>query len=273
MSKAIENQIKKIYNAVFKEVFNQEQLSRLYNGDTTQVELNAVKLASSEKYNTFAKKFAIELAKKGLTSQRGIWRKYFEAAKKAHYIALPKTFNEFETSIMSTAVNNNFQMIKSIPNSMMKILGYKYSTMLIEEVVKGTISRGTFRKELEKHGHTHAGVIARTETAKLQTVILENRATNLGSIAYIWLASNDRRTRPSHKNMNGVIVFWKYQKPLLDNMRGHAGEFPNCRCSPQPILDTDDLTKSTYRVYNYHTDSLMTMSRKEVIHMLQNGQI
>ena len=46
--------------------------------------------------------------------------------------------------------------------------------------------------------------------------------------------------------MNGVIVFWRpdNQKPLLDKMRGNAGEFPNCRCTPLPILDENDITES-----------------------------
>ena len=75
--------------------------------------------------------------------------------------------------------------------------------------------------------------------------------------------------------MNGVIVFWRSadQKPLLDNMRGDAGEFPNCRCSPEPILDVDDLTKTTYKVYNYLTDKVMTMNKKELIDHLERGNL
>ena len=122
-------------------------------------------------------------------------------------------------------------------------------------------------------GNTHSKVIARTESAKLQTVILENRALDLGSIAYIWLASNDKRTRPSHKAMNGVIVFWNFNKPLLDNMRGHAGEFPNCRCSPQPIFDEEDLQKPFYKVYDYRNNNIISMNKKDLIEALKRGQL
>lgn len=270
MNKQVERQIKQIYNAVFKKVFTQETLDDLAKGSISTVELKLAKLQSSTQYKTFCEKFAKELAKKGLGSQRGIWRKYFEAAKKVHYVALPKTFSNYEEAVLEKAVQNNFQMIKSIPESIMKMMNRKYTSTLIEEVAKGTLSRGSFRKQLASHGVKNAALIARTETAKLQTVILENRATNLGSVAYFWLASNDRRTRQSHKNMDGVLVFWNFQKPLLDEMRGHAGEFPNCRCTPQPILDDDDLTKSTYRVYNYTTDTIVVKSKREVIEMLHN---
>lgn len=270
MSKVIENQIKRIYNKIFKEVFTHENSTKLINGFKMEIELDVLKMASSEKYQEFAFKFAKALAAKGLSSQRGIWRKYFQAAREAHHIGLPKTYQQFEYSAMKAAIENNFEMIKSIPKKIIEVMNHKYTSALIEEVVKGTKSRGSFRKMLEKHGHTNAGVIARTEAAKLQTVILQTRATNLGSVVYEWLSSNDQRTRPSHKAMNGVIVFWSHQKPLLDNMRGHAGEFPNCRCSPEPILDEDDLTKSSYKVYNFNTDSIVTMSRSELLELIEN---
>ena len=214
MSKAVENKIKKIYNTVFNQVFNKQRIVSLSNGSRSEVELSLAKIASSSQYNKFAEKFSKELAKQGLHFQKGIWRKYFEAAKKSHYVGLPKTFDEFEESIMKKAVENNFNMIKSIPNEILKVMNHKYTTELINEVIEGKKSRGSFKKLLEKHGYTNAGVVARTEAAKLQTLILENRATDLGSIAYIWLASNDKRTRPSHRAMNGVIVFWKQEKPL-----------------------------------------------------------
>lgn len=273
MSKLIEKQIKKIYENVFKQVFNRSNLTNLYKGSTDQIELQMVKFASSKQYQEFAKKFAIELAKKGLNSQRGIWRKYFEAAKKSRYIALPKTFNEFELNVMKKAVENNFKMITSIPNEVMNNFKYKYINTLINEVAKNNISRGSFRKQLEKTGNTHAKVIARTEAAKLQTVILQNRALDLGSVAYIWLASNDKRTRPSHKAMNGVVVFWNHNKPLLDNMTGHAGEFPNCRCSPQPIFDEFDLQKPFYKVYDYRTNNIVSMSKKELLEALNRNSL
>ena len=276
MSKRVESQIRKIYNKIFKEVFTNERFEELANDSRSQIELAVAKIASSEKFNIFCDKFSKELAKAGLSHQKGIWRKYFEAAKQSHYIALPYTYTEFEKNIYEKAVQNNFQMIKSIPNKLLEVINHKYTTTLIEEVAEGKLSRGSFKRELEKHGNTNAKVVARTEAAKLQTVILENRAKDLGSVAYEWLASNDRRTRPSHRMMNGVIVFWRssnMEKPLLDNMWGNAGEFPNCRCSPEPIFDENDLTKSNYKVYDYRNHKIINMSKKELIQALQKGSL
>lgn len=276
MSKAIENQINKIYKEVFKKVFTNERTNNLLNNDRVGIEFAIIKLKNSNKYNEFCKKFAQALAKKGLNNQKGIWRKYFEAAKASHHIALPKTFKEFENKILMKATSQNFEMIKTIPDKVMEIMNHKYTTTLIEEVAKGKLPRGSFKKELQKHGNKNAGVIARTETAKLQSTILENRALNLGSIAYEWISSNDRRTRPSHREMNGVIVFWRQsnlEQPLLDNMYGNAGCFPNCRCSPNPLFDEEDLKNSNYRVYNYNTHQIVRMSKNELLEALKEGQL
>lgn len=272
MNKAIERQINQIYAEVYKKVFNNRNLANLANGQKAGIYNTVASFNNSKKYDEFAMKFAAALAKKGLANQKGIWRKYFEAARAAHYIALPKTFNQFEAQIMSKAVKENFKMIKTIPDKMLDIMNHKYTSTLIEEVAKGTLSRGSFRKMLASHGHKNATVIARTETAKLQTTILQARATDLGSVAYIWLASNDKRTRPSHKAMNGVVVFWSH-KPTLDKMVGHAGEYPNCRCSPNPIMDEDDLTKSNYKVYDYRTDKIINLSKKDLLEALQKGKL
>ena len=176
---------------------------------------------------------------------------------------------------MSNAVKNNFDMIKSIPREALKVMEHDYTSTLIEEVAKGKLTRGSFRRELEIHGAKNARLIARTESAKLQTVILETRSTELGSVAYIWKASNDARTRQSHKDMDGVVVFWRPapQKPLRDKMRGNAGEFPNCRCSPQPIVDFDDLTKSNYKVYDYRSDTIISMTRAKLVECLMKGSL
>lgn len=275
MNKAIERQINEIYNLIYKQVFNKANTKQLSLNNKQDIINALANLESSEKYQKFAEKFAKILAKKGLRGQKGTWRKFYEAAKKSRYIALPKTWSAFEAQVMTNAISHNFTMIKSIPQRMKEILNHKYTSTLIEEVAKGALPRGSFRNMLAKHGHKQATLIARTETAKLQTAILENRATSLGSICYIWRSSRDRRTRKSHQEMNNVIVFWRpnSDKPKLDNMQGNAGEFPNCRCTPQPIVDIDDLTSNMYKVYDYRYHKIITMTKNELIKAINNGSL
>lgn len=83
-----------------------------------------------------------------------------------------------------------------------------------------------------------ANTIARTEVSRAAGVFTQVRAENLGSEGYIWRTSNDPDVRPSHKEMNGKFVKWD-EPPVLDNMTGHAGCLPNCRCYSEPVIPED----------------------------------
>lgn len=274
MNNRTEQQIEKIYKAVFKKIFNNKNLKQALQGNTIVIANNVEMLIQSNGYDRFCKEFSKKLAAAGLNKSRGIWRKYFEAAKRLHNIALPHTYNEFEKEMLKKAIVHNFKMIKSIPRHVFKVYEQKDITTLIKQVAENKVGRGTFVKQLREHGYKNAKLIARTEAAKLQTAIDRNTSTELGSKAYIWQSSQDKRTRPSHKEMNNVVVFWRdndMEKPLRDGMRGDAGEFPNCRCNPKAILDESDLTQNTYKVYNYKTDTIITMGKKKLIEAINNG--
>lgn len=276
LPKNTEKIITQIYQAVFKKVFSPREIAKLSQpGKEKELEKQIDSLKSSPKYDKFCKEFAIKLSKKGMSHQKAEWRKYFKEAKRKHTLGLPDTYTEYEKQLMIKTVKHNFDMIKSIPDHVLSVYKQQLIQSLVKEVAEGKASRGSFKKELASHGQKNAQLIARTETAKLRTFILENRASDLGSVAYMWLASKDKRTRPSHRAMDGVIVFWRSfdEKPLLDNMRGNAGEFPNCRCSPEPIFDEDDLTKAVYKVYDYRTNSIISMRRIELIEALKKGSL
>lgn len=275
MNKQTERLINEIYNKLFKKFFTKQRLTQAADGQMQQIVLQLAQLQTSTQFNEFAKKFAKKLSAMGLTKQRGLWRKYYEAAKAKHYVSLPETYNKFQLQMMEKAVEKNFTMIKSIPQHILSVYQQKAVTDVIQQVAVGSVGRKTFEKTLKAHGAKNARLIARTESAKLQTAIDESRATTLGSKCYMWMSSNDKRTRPSHKAMDGVIVFWRAdnQKPLLDNMRGNAGEFPNCRCNPNPILDENDLMNASYKVYDYKNDKIVTMTKKKLIDVLKKGEL
>lgn len=113
-------------------------------------------------------------------------------------------------------------------------------------------------------------LIARTETSKASTALTQARSEDLNLPAYIWMTSMDSRVRPSHRNMNGVIVFWN-DAPSPEQLIGvkstlghyHSGNCPNCRCSQHVILSLDDVFDrgSTARVY--WGGSIVRMGRKQ----------
>ncbi|MCL1939547.1 MAG: phage minor head protein [Desulfovibrionaceae bacterium] len=116
----------------------------------------------------------------------------------------------------------------------------------VAEAVASNLAMGSraedLAKRLEGIGHVSASrarTIARTEVSKAGTALTMARAESVGSTGYIWRTARDGDTRASHRAMEGVFVKWT-EPPTLDGMTGHAGEFPNCRCYPEPVIPRED---------------------------------
>jgi len=82
---------------------------------------------------------------------------------------------------------------------------------------------------------SRALLIARTEVTRTATTLTQARAEHIGSEGYIWRTAGDGDVRPSHRAMNGKFVRWD-SPPTLDNLTGHAGCVPNCRCYAEPVI-------------------------------------
>jgi SPP1 gp7 family putative phage head morphogenesis protein len=154
--------------------------------------------------------------------------------EKAFQVAIPSLIKEkkiYEPYMKK--FNENMSLINDLPEYV--------SGKLKEAYEKGQGLRGTEIEEfIEKNMKSRAKLIVRTESAKINAALTETRAKSFGINAYIWSTSSDIRVRESHKMMNGSLVFWD-DAPILDNMQGHAGEFPNCRCISLPVFELDDI--------------------------------
>lgn len=274
MDKHIEKIINQIYEKVWNQVFSKRNIKKVIN-DPNYIAKTITKYDESRLYDEFAKRFSKILTKRGLNKTRGVWRKFFETAKREGLISPNILYSKYEQNIFNKVLQKNLDMIKSIPRSVLKVLKQKSIQTLKRQVINGDLGRNEFYKFLKQKGVINARLIARTETAKFQTAILKERSLELGSTAYIWGSNNDSRTRKSHRQMRDVVVFWtdvQENKPFLDNMYGDAGEFPNCRCSPQPILSVKSLKKPVYEVYDPLTKSIKKMGLKELRDKLGFGE-
>ena len=108
MNKNIEKEINKIYEEVFKKVFKTAKKQKKLLDRKAIIEI-LLRLENSKKYQEFCIKFAKELAKKGLAQQRGIWKKFFKAAKSRKHIVLPKSIQpiKFQLLKLGTRLNLN----------------------------------------------------------------------------------------------------------------------------------------------------------------------
>lgn len=133
---------------------------------------------------------------------------------------------------LTRLVQENARQIKSIPQvAAQRISGIvqqglsdpQRSTVYIDEIMRsGEVSK------------SHATMLARTIVASTASSMVEARARNAGSPAYIWETMEDGAVRPSHRLMQGKLVYWN-DPPTIDGYTAHAGRFANCRCYPRPI--------------------------------------
>ena len=96
MNRRTERLIEKIYKDVFSKVFNRQSVDRLSKGDKSLLLKFVTILNSSKEFDKYAQKNAKKLTKKGISYQKGEWRKYFNLAKKKGYIGIEKTWSKFE---------------------------------------------------------------------------------------------------------------------------------------------------------------------------------
>ncbi len=147
---------------------------------------------------------------------------------------------ELETAptgqIMRQRLDEQVGLIKSIPLE----AAQRVRHLANEAQIKG--QRASYvAEEIMRTGEvskSKATLIARSEVSRTATDLTRARAEHVGSQGYLWRTSRDADVRHSHREMEGKFVAWD-KPPTLDGMVGHAGQFPNCRCWPEPIIPDD----------------------------------
>ena len=266
LNKRIEKIIQKTYEITFndlKETFTSDLNNR------KRVKL-VKKYQNQEAQQQFTKQVSKQLTQVMTSLNKKEWEQEYDKVKKKRISLEP--FWKLEKEITKKIYQRNLKFITSIPQDILKVNKYKYVKKIKKQVLQGNLGRSELEKFLKNLKLKRSKLIARTETARAQTAIIETRMKNLGGNYYLWLSANDQRTRLSHRKMKNVIVEWsdlEENKPYLDNMYGNAGEFPNCRCSPEPIFSEKDLPNSnTLSYYDSNKQKIVKKSRKEIIEMI-----
>ncbi len=126
-------------------------------------------------------------------------------------------------------------LITSLPREAAQRVHRLTQTALIESTRAADIA-----KEIMRTGEVTANrakLIARTEVARTASNLTEARALYAGSEGYIWRTSGDGDVRDTHRHMNGKYVRWDSPPKTDKNLDPyHAGQGPNCRCYPEPVL-------------------------------------
>ena len=214
--------------------------------------------------NAIVKKMVTPLA----VENQKTWR---EAAKKANrssylYKLLIEELNRGLKQTIDLQISQNVNLIKTLPGDVSnKVVGdvskLTFSGARVSEIEK------VIKSKTKQHSKASARLIARTEVAKTQSALTRARAENLGLNWYVWRTALDgNRVRKSHRNMEGVLVNWKYP-PSPEKLVGekdvgnyHAGNIWNCRCYSEPLLELKDV-KWPHKVY--YNNKIINMTQEQ----------
>lgn len=131
------------------------------------------------------------------------------------------------------SINANVGLIKSLSID---------AADAVEKIIAENMSAGSRADDLARRIESVSGVsaarastIARTEVSKAGVALTMARADSVGSTGYIWRTARDGDTREGDRAMEGQFIPWD-KPPTIDGMTAHAGEKPNCRCYPEPVI-------------------------------------
>lgn len=186
------------------------------------------------------------------------------------YDALRKELQGPVGGAFALQINRNAEIIKSMPLDIAR----QVTNYISDETIRGRRAEDIaddIRAKFPGMTRNKAALIARTETSKTSTALTQARSESVDIQAYIWRTSEDGRVRSSHRHMDGVIVFWS-DPPSPEALIGekstlgryHAGEAPNCRCYPQPVVNLD-YVKWPVKVYHGGAIAMMTRVQFERI--------
>lgn len=194
------------------------------------------------------------------------WR---EAAKKATknpfmYRMLLKEIQEDHQKTIENQVHQNSLLIRTLPSDTADKVTKDIFDLGIQGMRSSQIAK-EITKYTDQHAKASARLIARTEVSKTMSAVTEARSKNLGINWYVWRTAEDGdRVRPSHRNMNGVLVNFS-DPPSPEALIGlpsvgnyHAGNIWNCRCYEEPLLEVNDVSWP-HRVY--YNGSIQSMTK------------
>lgn len=238
------NRIERMYSHSLK-LLNRQILAALGNeSDPQRIVRKLRQITNQPAYQQYCDSLALNFVTQINNVDARTWR---EAAWKASrgsdiYAAIMRELKENRYgAAFHQKVKENAKLIKTQPHAMAE----DFTKYISGEALRGRraseIGKAILAVFPEKSEYIIQR-IARTETSKAQTALIQARALDLGLDWYVWRTSEDQRVRKSHGHMGGVLVRWS-DPPSPERLTGgknagnyHAGDIYNCRCYPEPVV-------------------------------------
>lgn len=262
-----ERKYQRLINALLKKA--QTKLAAMEDPTPAQITRILTQLAAEPQFSRMAEEAARQTATMLAVGMKRTWREAARASSQGRqiYQALMKeTTGTALGQSISAIVAQNAALIKTVPQTMAGKLSElarkrQFEGVRPEDITKEVLQQAQHLREFE------AKRIARTESAKAATALVQSRAESLGLDFYIWRTSKDARVRGSHEIMNGVICRWS-DPPNPEALAGersyghyHPGGIFNCRCIALPVIALPDI-EFPARVYvSGHIETISSLAK------------
>lgn len=168
----------------------------------------------------------------GLEAERHTDR-FMETAKRTLGVDLMSVVRQEDLAdYLEAAALRNAGLIKGLSDDMVK----RVQTTVTNSVINGRTA-ADLRAELTRQFQIEdrrAQLIARDQTAKLNSDLNRIRHQQAGITEYTWRTAADERVRPRHRELEGKV--YKYGEPTGAEEGLPPGQPINCRCIAQAIV-------------------------------------
>ncbi len=208
------------------------------------------RVSGTRLYTETAQEAARQMVTMMAAGQRASWRlaaKESGQGRRIYQALVKETSSPLMAQTIHEIVTQNSWLIKTVPHNIANEFTHLAQKRWTEGIRPNEITlemkaRANHLKEYE------ARRIARTESAKASSALVQARSEALNLNFYIWRTARDGdRVRDSHQLMEGVICRWS-EPPNPEAMTGekshgayHPGGIFNCRCIALPILALEDI--------------------------------
>jgi SPP1 gp7 family putative phage head morphogenesis protein len=142
---------------------------------------------------------------------------------------------------MEASTKANVALIRSMPEQYFE----KLETLISSGWADG-MRWESMAKEIDNlsdETETRAKVIARDQTAKINSELNRTRQQSVGIEKYEWSTSQDERVRDSHAELDGKTFRWD-DPPTVDGEQVNPGMAILCRCVAIPVVNLDQIEES-----------------------------
>ena len=250
-SLALRKRAEQRYRRLLDTIFSRVDASIIGLTSIAEINRKLIAIANSPQFNDLCVEAARQMATMLAVGQKSTWLIAARSSSRGRAIQralMQETTNTAIGQSISNIVAQNAQLIKTVPQDM----AHKFAKLAQQRQFEGVRPDDITKEILEEAKHLEeyeARRIARTESAKASTALVQAKAEALDLDFYIWRTARDgERVRDSHQIMEDVICRWS-DPPNPERLAGepksygnyHPGGIFNCRCIALVIIALEDI--------------------------------